>query len=81
MVEIEVRKSVPTTQTTETTTIDVNEIIGKVRSFVDSVRSMQGTGEQMAVNVERFNFTVSKENGEYDLTLKLNLSVKPKQAA
>ncbi len=32
----------------------------------------------MTVSVEGFNFAVSKEAGEYDLALKLNLLIKPK---
>ena len=83
MVEIEVRKSEPRTEKMESTNIDVNEIINKVRSFVDSVRNMSSGagGEPMSVSVEGFNFSVGKVNGAYDLTLKLNLAFKPKSAA
>ncbi len=78
MVEVEVRKSEPGAERTETTNLDVNEIIGKVRNFVDSVKSMSGSGEPMAVSVEGFNFSVGKVGNEYDLTVKLNLTFKPK---
>ncbi len=81
MVEIEVHKTEPGTEQTETTNLDVNEIIGKVRNFVDSVRSMSSSGEPMAVSVEGFNFSVGKVGSEYDLTVKLNLTFKPKTAA
>lgn len=78
MVEIEVHKIEPGTEKVESTTLDINEIIGKVRTFIDSVKSMQTNGEPMAVSVDGFNFSVGKTQGEYDLTLKLNLSFKPK---
>ncbi len=83
VVEIEVRKSEPSTEKTETTNLDVNEIINKVRSFVDSVRNMSSGvgGEPMSVNVEGFNFSVGKTDGTYDLTLRLNLTFKPKSTA
>ncbi len=81
MVEIEVRKTEPGSTQTETTSLDVNEIIGKVRGFVDSMKSMSSSGEPMAVSVEGFNFSVGKVGGEYDLTMKLNLSFKPKTTA
>lgn len=83
MVEIEVRKSEPGTEKTETTNLDINEIINKVRGFVDSVRNMSSGagGEPMNVSVEGFNFSVGKVGDSYDLTLKLNLAFKPKPAA
>jgi hypothetical protein len=78
MVEIEVRKSEADTEKVESTNIDINEIISKVRSFVEDVRSMSSKGEPMAVNVEGFNFSVGKAGEEYDLKINLNLSFKPK---
>ncbi len=78
MVEIQVRKSEPSTGTSETTNIDVNDIINKVRGFVENIRTMGSSGEPMTVSIEGFNFAVSKEAGEYDLALKLNLLIKPK---
>ena len=63
-----------------TTNLDVNEIVGKVRSFVDGIREMSVGGQNMAVSVEGFNFSVGKADGMYDLSLKLNLSFKPKEA-
>jgi hypothetical protein len=80
VVEIEVRKSEPGSVQTDTTNLDVNEIIGKVRGFVDSIKNMSSSGEPMAVSVEGFNFSVGKVGREYDLTVKLNLSFKPKTA-
>lgn len=78
MVEIEVRKSEPGTERVESTNLDVNEIINKVRSFIDNIKEMSAGGEPMAVSVEGFNFSFGKADDEYDLTLKLNLSFKPK---
>ncbi len=79
MVEIEVRKSEAGAEKTTSTTLDVNEIIGKVRDFVGSIKEMSAGGEPMAVSVEAFNFSVGKSDGVYDLTIKLNLAFKPKE--
>lgn len=78
MVEIDVRKSEPETGTTTSTTIDINEIIGKVRNFVDGIKDMSSGAEPMTVVVDGFNVAVSKEHGEYEFALKLNLVLKPK---
>ena len=79
MVEIEVRKSEAGTEKASSTNLDVNEIINKVRDFVGSVREMSAGVQPMDVSVEGFNFSVGKANGEYDVTLKLNLAFKPKE--
>jgi hypothetical protein len=81
VVEIEVRKSEPGTEKVESTNLDVNEVISKVRSFADSLRSMSSGGKHMSVSVEGFHFSVGKTGGTYDLTLKLNLVFKPKESA
>jgi hypothetical protein len=78
MVEIEVRKSEAVGEKATITNLDVSEIIGKVRAFVDNIREMSAGGEPMTVSVEGFNFSLAKEQGEYDLTLKVNLLFKPK---
>ena len=78
MVEIEVRKSETSTAKAESANLDVNEIIGKVRMFIANIKEMRSSGEPMETRVEGFNFSVEKEGGEYDLTLKLNLAFKPK---
>lgn len=68
VVEIEVRKSEADTEKTTSANLDVNEIIGKVRDFVDSIKEMPvGGGQPMAVSVEGFNFSVGKADGEYIL--------------
>jgi hypothetical protein len=78
VVEIEVRKAEPGTDQTTSTNLDINEIIGKVRSFVDGIRDMSSDNEPMSVSVEGFNVAVSKEHGEYEFALKLNLAFRPK---
>jgi len=78
VVEIEVRKSETPTEKAESANLDVNEIISKVRTFIDNIKEMRSSGEPMETRVEGFNFSVAKEGGEYDLTLKLNLAFKPK---
>ena len=81
MVEIEVRKAQPGTTSTESTSLDINEIIGKVRGFVDSIREMSSEGEPMKVSLEGFNVTVGKDHDDYEFALKLSLVIKPKTAA
>jgi hypothetical protein len=78
MVDIEVRKSGTPIEKTESANLDVNEIIGKVRTFIDNIKEMRTSGEPMETSVEGFNFSVAKEDGGYDLTLKLKLELKPK---
>ena len=78
MVEVEVRKSNAGSENTTTTTLDVNEIVSRVRDFVDSIKEMKMGGQRMAVSVEGFNFSVGKEGKQYDLSLNVNLSFKPK---
>ena len=80
MVEIEVRKAETGTQAAESTNLDVNEIIGKVRTFVDSIKEMSANGEPMTVSVEAFNVSLGKEHGEYEFAMKLSLVFKPKVA-
>lgn len=82
MVEIEVRKAqTGSTANIENTSLDINEIIGKVRGFVDSIREMSSEGEPMKVSLEGFNVTVGKDHDEYEFALKLSLVFKPKTAA
>ncbi len=78
VVEIDVHKSDSETGETTNTNLDINEIIGKVRNFVDGIRDMSSGNEPMSVSVEGFNIAVSKEHGEYEFALKLNLVFKPK---
>jgi hypothetical protein len=79
VVEIEVSKSEPVLDQVKSTNIDVNEIITKVRSFIESIKGMSTDGKPTGVDVEGFNFSFGKSQDEYDLVLKLNLSFKPKE--
>jgi hypothetical protein len=80
LVEIEVRRAEIATQPAESTNLDVNEIIGKVRTFVDSMKEMSANGEPMAVSVEAFNGSLGEKHGEYEFAMKLSLVFKPKVA-
>jgi hypothetical protein len=80
LVEVEVRRKEPGTNEVTATTLDVNEIISKVRGFVDNIKEMSAGGQPMAVNVDAFNFSVSKDKGEYELALRINLVLTPKEA-
>lgn len=77
MVEIEVHKAQTETSPPQNTTLDINDIVTRVRSFVDSIRTMQSDGQPMKVSLEGFNVTVGKEHDEYEFALKLSLVFKP----
>ena len=57
----------------------MNEIVGKIKDFVDSIREMSLGVEPMAVSVEGFNFSVGKAAGKYDLSFNVTLAFKPKK--
>lgn len=77
MVEAEVNTSEPKAEASTTTSIDVTEIIDKVRDFVGNVREM--AGKPMDVKVDNFNFTFAKTaDGEYSLSVDTKILIKPK---
>jgi hypothetical protein len=78
MVEVEMRKFEAGTEKVASANVDVNELISKVRDFVDSIKEMSMGGQRVAVNVDGFNFSVGKADGKYDLSLNVNLSFVPK---
>jgi hypothetical protein len=77
MGEGEVQESIKTENTQ--VNLDVNEIIGKVYDFISNVKGMSHNGEPTTVYVEGFNFSFSKTKEEYELDVKINLTIKPKQ--
>ena len=78
MVEIEVRKTEDEKQESTQTTIDINEIINKISEVTSKIKELSGDGKPMAVRLDGFNFSVARAPDMYDLTVKLNLTVKPK---
>ena len=78
LVEVEVHKSELVTEKTQTATLDLKELVDKVRDFVDKIKEMNVGGEPMAVSVDGFNFSVGKAGGKYDLKVSVNLGLKPK---
>jgi hypothetical protein len=76
VVEMQTRQSEPETENASTTKIDITEIIGKVRDFVDNVREI--SGKPMDVSVGSFNFSVGKMNGEFNLSFNTKIAIKPK---
>lgn len=59
--------------------MDVNEIISKVRDFVDNIKETMVDGQRMAVVVENFNFSVGKTEEKYNLKLNVSFSFSPKE--
>ena len=78
MVEIEVRKNEDEKQENTQTTIDINDIINKISEVTSKIKELSGDGKPMAVRLDGFNFSVARAPDMYDLTVKLNLTVKPK---
>ncbi len=78
MVDVEVLKSETDSDKATTAKFDVNDIISRVRDFVESIKETSLGGQRMAVNVEGFNFSVGKEGKKYDLSVSVNLSFIPK---
>jgi hypothetical protein len=76
VVEIEVRKAEAGSE--KSTTLDINDIISKISEFAARIKEMSGDGKPMAVRLDGFNFSVARTPDMYDLTVKLNLTLKPK---
>ncbi len=76
MVEIEVRKAEE--GEVKKTDLDVNEIINKIGDFASRIKEISGDGKAMAVRLDSFNFSIDRMPDMYDVTVKLNLTVKPK---
>jgi len=74
-VEIEAHVSEPEVKTE--TSIDVTEIVDKVRALVKNVKDM--AGKPMDVKVDNFNFNFSKlAGGEYELAINTKILIKQK---
>ena len=74
MVDVEVFKSETDSDKATTAKFDVNDIISRVRDFVESIKETSLGGQRMAVNVDGFSFSVGKEGKKYDLSVSVNLS-------
>ena len=59
--------------------MDVNEIISKVRDFVDNIKETSLGGHRVAVAVENFQFSVGKYEGKYKLKLNVSFLFTPKE--
>ena len=59
--------------------MNVNEIISKVRDFVDSIKETSLGTHRMAIGVDNFNFSVGKSEGKYKLKLNASFSFAPKE--
>ena len=58
--------------------MDVNEIISKVRDFMDNIKETTVNGQRMAVGVDNFNFSVGKSEGKCNLKLNVTFSFYPR---
>jgi len=78
VVEIEVRKSEQGSEKSSSTTLDINDIINKVSEFAARIKEISGDGKPMAVRLDGFNFSIARTPDMYELTVKMNLTLKPK---
>ena len=60
--------------------INVNEIISKVRYFVDNIKETSVSGQCMAVGGDNFNFSIGKSEGKYKMKLNVSFSFTPKSS-
>ena len=59
--------------------MDVNEIISKIRDFVDSIKETSVGIQPMAIGVDNFNFSIGKSEGKYNLKLNVTFSFTAKE--
>jgi len=59
--------------------MDVNEIINKVRDFVENIKETSVGIQPMEVGVDNFNFSIGKFEGKYNLKLNVTFSFSPKE--
>jgi len=76
LVEIEVRKAEE--GEAKKTELDVYEIINKIGDFAARIKELSGDGKPMSIRLDGFNFSIDRTTDTYDVTVKLNLTVKPK---
>lgn len=79
MVEIEVRKV--EAGEVKKTDLDVNDIINKIGDFAARLKELSGDGKPMAMRLDGFTFSINRTPDMYDVSVKLNLTVKPKTEA
>ena len=75
MVEMQIRQT-ESDKEKEAATIDITEIIGKVKGLVDEVRDI--SGKPMDVKVDSLNFSVGQTNGELNVSFNTKIAIKPK---
>jgi hypothetical protein len=80
MVDVEASKSEGGPVKVTVGNFDVNELIGKVRGYVNGLKTVSVGGQTLAVSVEGFNFSVGQSSGKLDLKLGFDLSFTPKAA-
>ena len=78
MVKIEVGKSQPLKVNVSETTIDINQIMNKVKEKAANVSSPTLFGQPIDMKLDGFNFSVGKSNRNYKLGVVLELGIKRK---
>ena len=63
-VEFEVHSGEGEKEKAANVSVDVNDLVDKVKDFVESIRETSLGGHKVAVNVEGFNFSVGKSGGQ-----------------
>ncbi len=77
-VEVKVGKSEDGSVKVSSGNFDVTEVIGKVRTFVDGLKTVSVGGQKLAVSVDGFEFSVGQAEGKFDLRVGVSLGFTPK---
>jgi hypothetical protein len=76
MVETQTQSKKPETPDSNVKNIDIGEIVGKVTDFVNNAKGL--ISKPMNVDVESFDFAISKKGGEYLLSFNASIAIKSK---
>ncbi|GEM_PF-4030767 len=77
MVDVEASGSLGGSVKVSVGNFDVNEIVGKVRGYVDNLKTVSVGDQKLAVSVEGFSFSVGQSGGKLDLKLDVDLAFTP----
>jgi hypothetical protein len=80
-VKLELHSSEGGAEKPKNANLDANEVIGKVRGFVEGLKVVSVGGQKLAVGVEGFSFSVGQTQGKLYLKVGVDLAFTPKAAA
>ncbi|MCL1977170.1 MAG: hypothetical protein FWG55_03560 [Candidatus Bathyarchaeota archaeon] len=81
MYENEIQENNTCTCESKKTDFDVNVIINKIGDFANSIKEISEDNKPMMIRLDGLNFSINRQPNMYDLTVKLNLAIKPKPSS